>query len=72
MLLALVTLLAYWPVARNGFVNYDDNEYVTENPVVQNGLTWAGVKWAFTTGHAGNWHPVTWLSHMLDCELVRP
>jgi len=68
LLLALVTLLAYWPVACNGFVNYDDQVYVTENRVVQNGLTWAGLKWAFTTGYGGNWHPVTWLSHMLDCE----
>ncbi len=68
LLLALITLLAYWPVARNGFVNYDDNDYVMENHVVQKGLTWAGVKWAFTTGYACNWHPVTWLSHMLDCE----
>ncbi len=68
LLLALITLLAYLPVARNGFVNYDDNDYITENRVVQKGLTWAGVKWAFTTGHASNWHPVTWLSHMLDCE----
>jgi protein O-mannosyl-transferase len=67
LLLALITLLAYWPVAHNGFVNYDDNDYVAENHVVQNGLTWAGVKWAFTTGFACNWHPVTWLSHMLDC-----
>jgi protein O-mannosyl-transferase len=69
LLLALITLLAYWPVTRNGFINYDDLDYVTNNRVVQNGLTWAGVKWAFTTGHASNWHPVTWLSHMLDCEL---
>ncbi len=69
LLLALITLLAYWPAARNGFINYDDQVYVTDNHIVQNGLTWAGVKWAFTTGHASNWHPVTWLSHMLDCEL---
>jgi tetratricopeptide (TPR) repeat protein len=69
LLLALITLLAYWPVARDNFINYDDQVYVTENRVVQNGLTWAGVKWAFATGHASNWHPVTWLSHMLDCEL---
>jgi tetratricopeptide (TPR) repeat protein len=69
VLLALVTLLAYLPVARDGFVVYDDGTYVTENTVVQNGLTWAGVKWAFTTWHGGNWHPVTWLSHMTDCEL---
>ena len=69
LLLALITLLAYLPVARDGFINYDDQVYVTENRTVQNGLTWAGIKWAFTTGHASNWHPVTWLSHMLDCEL---
>ena len=69
LLLALATLLVYLPVCHYGFVNYDDNDYVTENQVVQNGLTWAGVKWAFTTWHASNWHPLTWLSHMLDCEL---
>jgi protein O-mannosyl-transferase len=69
LLLALVTLLAYLPVTRDGFVDYDDQDYVTENSIVQNGLTWAGIKWAFTTGHASNWHPLTWLSHMTDCEL---
>ena len=53
----------------HGFTLYDDNDYVTENPMVQNGLTWAGVKWAFTTWHASNWHPLTWLSHMADCQL---
>jgi tetratricopeptide (TPR) repeat protein len=68
LLLALITLLAYWPVAHDGFINYDDPVYVTENHVVQNGLTWAGIQWAFTTGYGSNWHPVTWLSHMLDCE----
>jgi tetratricopeptide (TPR) repeat protein len=69
LLLALITLLAYLPAARDGFVNYDDQDYVTENSVVQKGLTWTGIKWAFTTGHACNWHPLTWLSHMADCEL---
>ena len=69
VLLALVTLLVYLPVRRDAFVNYDDPDYVTENPVVQAGLTWAGVKWAFTTLDASNWHPLTWLSHMLDCQL---
>jgi tetratricopeptide (TPR) repeat protein len=69
LLLALITLLAYWPVAHNGFINFDDPVYVTENRVVQNGLTWAGIQWSFATGHASNWHPVTWLSHMLDCGL---
>lgn len=69
LVLVLVTLLAYLPVRQHGFVNYDDPDYLTENPVVQNGLTAAGVKWACTTFHASNWHPLTWLSHMLDCEL---
>ena len=69
LLLALVTLLVFLPAADHGFSIFDDDDYATANPVVQNGLTWAGVKWAFITGHASNWHPVTWLSHMTDCEL---
>jgi tetratricopeptide (TPR) repeat protein len=69
LLLALITLLAYLPVVRNGFVVYDDNTYVTENRIVQNGLSWSGIQWAFTTGHGGNWHPLTWISHMTDCSL---
>ena len=69
LLLVLITLLVYLPASRDGFVNYDDQDYVTENSVVQKGLTWTGIKWAFTTGHASNWHPLTWLSHMADCEL---
>ena len=69
LLLALITLVAYLPVTRDGFLNFDDDDYVTNNPVVQNGLTLAGIKWAFTTWHAGNWHPLTWLSHMTDCQL---
>ncbi len=69
LLLVLITLLVYLPASRDGFVNYDDQDYVTENSVVQKGLTWTGIKWAFTTGHASNWHPITWLSHMADCEL---
>jgi hypothetical protein len=69
LLLALATLLVYLPVTRSGFIDYDDNDYVTNNRVVQNGLTLAGIQWAFTTVHASNWHPLTWLSHMTDCEL---
>src|ERR1019366_5136949 len=69
LLLALATLAVFLPVARQGFVNYDDADYVTENAHVLSGLTWANVVWAVTTGHASNWHPVTWLSHMLDCQL---
>jgi tetratricopeptide (TPR) repeat protein len=65
----LVTLLAYLPVRQNGFIIFDDGDYLTQNHVVQSGLTWAGFKWAFLTWHASNWHPLTWLSHMLDCEL---
>jgi tetratricopeptide (TPR) repeat protein len=69
LLLALGTLLLYLPVRQHGFVVYDDPDYVTENRVVQAGLTWGGIQWAFTTWQASNWHPLTWLSHMLDCEL---
>ena len=68
LLLALFTLAVYLPVARHGFILYDDGDYVTENPMVRNGLTLAGIKWAFTTFHSANWHPLTWLSHMADCE----
>jgi protein O-mannosyl-transferase len=69
LLLALLTLAIYLPVLHDGFVNYDDQTYVTENSVVQNGLTPAGLRWAFTSFHSANWHPLTWLSHMTDCEL---
>ena len=69
LLLALVTLMIYLPVLHDGFVNYDDDDYVTTNRLVKNGLTPAGIHWAFTTFHSANWHPVTWLSHMLDCQL---
>ena len=69
LLLALVTLVVYLPVVRCDFVNFDDQTYVTENPQVQAGLTGAGIRWAFTTFQAANWHPLTWLSHMTDCTL---
>jgi tetratricopeptide (TPR) repeat protein len=69
LFLALVTLAAYLPVTRYNFITYDDDAYVTANPVVQDGLTPEGLKWAFTTGHASNWHPLTWISHMTDCAL---
>lgn len=70
-LLVLATLLAYLPILRNGFLNFDDPDYVTENRIVQQGLTWPGLQWAFQTWHSSNWHPVTWLSHMADCEVFR-
>ena len=76
LLLALVTLGVFLPVARHDFVNYDDPDYVSENPHVQTGFSKAGVEWAFCriAGENTYWHPLTWLSHMLDCQLfgLRP
>ena len=69
VLLFGATFLLYSPLGRYQFINYDDQLYVTENYVVQQGLTLRGAKWAFTAITASNWHPVTMLSHMLDCEL---
>ncbi len=68
-LLAAGTAALYAHVAVHPFIYFDDNRYLTENPVVQAGLTWRGLGWAFTTLHASNWHPLTWLSHMLDVQL---
>ena len=69
--LGLVALVAavYGGVGGHAFLDYDDGEYVSENANVLAGLTPAGVAWAFTTGHAANWHPLTWLSHMADVSL---
>jgi hypothetical protein len=69
LVLAALTVAVYAPVGRFDFVQLDDPAYVTENPHVLGGLTLDGLAWAFTTGHAANWHPVTWLSHMLDVQL---
>ena len=69
--LCLITgiVLVYMKVQNFDFVGYDDELYVTENLHVQKGISLEGIKWAFTTFHSANWHPLTWLSHMLDCEL---
>jgi len=69
LILAVITLGVYNQVARNGFLNVDDNDYLIDNQHVHAGLTLATVKWAFTTHHADNWHPLTWLSHAIDWEL---
>ncbi len=69
LLLALVTLMAYRQVRNNEFINLDDDLYVTHNPYVSKGLTSKGMVWAFTSMHKGHWHPMTWLSHMLDYNL---
>jgi Flp pilus assembly protein TadD len=61
--------IAYEPVRHNGFVSYDDYAYITENPNVTGGITRDSVIWAFTKTYASNWHPLTWLSHMADCEI---
>jgi len=69
MVLAGVVVGLFWPLGHNPFINLDDPEYVTQNPHVLAGLSWANVAWAFTSGYAANWHPLTWLSHMLDIQL---
>ncbi len=69
LFLVVSTLTVYGQVFRHDFVTFDDGLYVYENPHVQKGLTWDEFRWAFTTLWATNWHPLTWLSHMLDCEL---
>jgi protein O-mannosyl-transferase len=63
------TLVFYNPIAHDGFILLDDVPYILSNPPVKAGLTWSTVRWAFTTFHAGYWHPLTWLSHALDCQL---
>ncbi len=67
--LAAVTLFAFWPVTANDFINFDDPDYVVNNRYVQAGLTGESLTWAFSTSRAANWHPLTWLSHMLDFAL---
>jgi tetratricopeptide (TPR) repeat protein len=69
LFLAIATFAVYWQVLDHEFLNYDDKEYVTNNWNVKAGLTPESIKWAFTTGHFANWHPMTWFSHMLDFQL---
>ena len=69
VILVIVTLAVFWQVRDHAFINLDDDLYITENPHVLAGITFENLKWALTTGHASNWHPLTWLSHMLDVEL---
>jgi len=71
-IIALLTMAVgavYWPVSSFEFLNFDDGGYVRDNWNVRPGLTAKGILWAFTTVHIGNWHPLTWLSHMADCQL---
>jgi protein O-mannosyl-transferase len=69
LLLAAVTLAFYNPIVHNNFVDFDDLSYILKDNHVLAGVTWDTVKWSFTTFRDGNWHPLTWLSHALDCQL---
>lgn len=68
LLLILATLALYNPVVHHPFVNFDDDRYVSDNAHVTGGLHWSTIKWAFTTYDEANWHPLTWISHALDCQ----
>ena len=70
--LILTTLAVFNGVQRNAFVSYDDPDYLTQNPAIQRGLSINSLKWAFTTNHASNWHPLTWMSHIIDWQLFGP
>ncbi|MFZ1917834.1 MAG: tetratricopeptide repeat protein [Terriglobales bacterium] len=69
LLLIAIVVIAYSPVAHNGFLNFDDGTYITTNPHIKAGLTAQTVKWAFTTFEGAHYHPLTWLTHALDCQL---
>jgi len=69
VVLAVVTVVAFRGVRNNDFLTYDDGVYVVENPHVQQGVTMQSIAWAFTTFHGSNWHPLTWISHMVDWKL---
>ena len=69
LLLLAITLIAYWRVLGNGFVKYDDDDYVYTNKHIQQGITAESLRWAFNVGYASNWHPLTWISHMVDWRL---
>lgn len=69
LLLFIGTIVLYGPVRAHDFINYDDTEYVVENPHVNAGMSWPTVRWSLTASEQANWHPLTWLSHALDCQL---
>jgi len=66
--LVILVLMVFGQTVRHGFLNFDDNQYVYENPSVTKGITLDNIGWAFTHVHAANWHPLTTMSHMLDCQ----
>jgi tetratricopeptide (TPR) repeat protein len=71
LLLIAATLAVYFRAVHNGFVNYDDPRYITENSHIQSGLTWQSIRWAATAFYESNWHPLTWISHATDISLFR-
>jgi tetratricopeptide (TPR) repeat protein len=73
-IIAGLTLFVYWDIQNHQYLNFDDNVYVSLNPYVKNGFSLENIKWAFTFTDISYWHPLTWLSHMLDCQLfgVKP
>ncbi len=71
LVLVAATLLLFNPLSECKFLNYDDNDYITENTHVQSGLSWSNFRWAFAATDVANWHPLTWLSYMLDYQLFR-
>lgn len=70
--LVAATMGVYWQTGGNGFINFDDIDYVAGNPHVSSGLNRENIVWAFTSTHAANWHPLTWLSHMADSQFLGP
>jgi hypothetical protein len=69
VLIGLITILVYLPAFHNDFVNWDDGEYVYKNPYIQS-VGYKTIQWMFTTFHASNWHPLTWMSHAVDWGLT--
>jgi tetratricopeptide (TPR) repeat protein len=67
--LAVGTLAVYFPALSDTFINYDDPDYIIGNTHVNGGVTWSGIVWALRNSYAANWHPLTWISHMMDCQL---
>src|SRR5512142_3035394 len=68
LVLAALTLGVYWPVRTHDFILYDDPQFITENSQIKSGLSWGTIKYAFTEPVVGNWHPVTTVSHAVDCQ----
>ncbi|MDA8156048.1 MAG: hypothetical protein M0Z52_06290, partial [Actinomycetota bacterium] len=66
--LAVATFISFWNVTHSNFINYDDPRYITGNAHIQKGITLRSIRWAFTTGYESNWHPLTWISHMIDFQ----